>query len=176
MSDTTTAGISRRELLEAAGTAAAALAAASLAGTAGASTPSPELVPFKATVVIPTAQIKEAVIPFSPPIGSAIITGTGQADLLGQVTYVDHHTARLGLDGMLKSLEGEGAMTAANGDALFFTWRGVLHPQLGLAETFVITGGSGRFCGASGSGTLTTIRDEKQGTFTWDGMIQLPKT
>jgi hypothetical protein len=176
MTEKATTGMSRRHLLEAAGTAAAAIAAVGLAGAAEASPPAPESMPFKGTVVIPVAQIKEGVIPFSPPLATAIITGTGQADLLGQVTYVDHHTLRLGVDGMPKSLEGEGAMTAANGDALFFTWRGLFNAATGRAEdVFFITGGTGQFCGATGSGALTTVRDDKQGTFTWDGMIQLPK-
>jgi hypothetical protein len=72
-------------------------------------------------------------------------------------------------------------MTAPNGDALFLTFGGVIRygasPGVNTAEiVFTITGGSGRFQGASGTGTFKDVVDTNKGTFTRtvEGAVVLP--
>jgi hypothetical protein len=166
MSDTTSAGMSRRKLLEAAGTAAAAVAAAGLAGSAAAATPQP--MPFKA---IFTVGFQSLTIPLDLPIVTQLVTGAGQSDLLGKFTVAARRTVQLGLNGEpLGSGANPGVFTADNGDALF--WTTDQRPG-----GFVITGGKGRFCGAVGSGNVTGTPNPATGeiTIAWDGMIQVPK-
>jgi hypothetical protein len=171
MSDAISAGMSRRQLLEAAGTAAAVVAAASLAAPAQAATP--ETSPFKLTVTWrPQAGLT---IPFDPPVRYDLLTGEGQADLLGNFTLVAHRRLQLGLDGkVLWGGTDAGVVSGANGDALFYA-----HNLLAgaPAPVFLITGGKGRFCGASGSGTVTTVAGPNAGESisTWEGTIQVLK-
>src|SRR5437016_1865372 len=163
MSDTTSAGMSRRQLLEVAGTAAAAaaVAAVGLAGPAEAA----DLVAFKATMVSPLTQDSIVTIPVSPPVISAHITGPGQSPLLGAFTYIDHHRSHVGVDGVPKyTADALAVMTAANGDALFVKYSGFVHttatPGILMGEdAFIITGGTGKFLGATGSGTQTRLFD-----------------
>jgi hypothetical protein len=155
-----------------------------LSGHARAQQPPADLVPLKATMVAPLAQVQILTIPVDPPLLSAQISGSGEAPLLGAITYVEHHYTHAGVDGIPKSSTlGVGAMTAANGDALFFSWSGLLRttatPGVYMSEdSFVITGGRGRFLGATGSGVLTRLFDpvdKKQVTFSWEGMVSRPK-
>jgi hypothetical protein len=52
-------------------------------------------------------------------------------------------------------------LTASNGDQLVATYAGTAQPQatglLALSGTFTFTGGTGRFAGAKGSGTLEGV-------------------
>jgi len=169
MSDTTSASMSRRQLLEAAGTAAAAVAAAGLAAPAQAATP--ETLPFKATF---TVKFQTTMIPVHPPIISQGVTGAGQSDLLGPVTVAAYRRLQLDPDGNLWYGGADpGVFTAANGDAVFWVTKGMP----GVTGRFFINGGKGRFCGATGSGTVTQVDDPAKGetTFTWDGTISIPK-
>jgi hypothetical protein len=179
MSDTTSAGISRRQLLEVAGTAAVA-AAASLSSPGAAQVKAADFVPFKATA---QGAIGDALqIPLSPPILSQHLSLAGDAPLLGKITHVEFHIAHIGADGAFKTVtDGTGVMTGANGDALFLSWSGFVRPTAtgGIMGdgAFIITGGQGRFVGASGNGTLITNPDlvKKEVTFTWDGIVSAPK-
>src|SRR2546422_389960 len=118
MSDTANTAISRRYLLEAAGTAAAAVTALGLTGAAAATSPNP--VPFQVALKGPLPDI--VTIPLEPPMLSGRPALSGQSALLGQVAYVDAHETRVGLDGNPLLGHGTGVATSANGDALFFTW------------------------------------------------------
>jgi hypothetical protein len=173
--DTTETGVSRRHLLEAAGVAA--VAAVGLAGPAAGAPPEPK--PFKASV---KGKITSGlVIPLSPPISSAHLVMKGDVPGLGAVDYVEEHTGNVGVDGQPKTVtNARGAMTSASGDALFFTWSGFVRISATGEITgdgiFIITGGQGRFCGASGSGTVLTHPNLATGdvAFEWDGMIVAP--
>jgi hypothetical protein len=74
-------------------------------------------------------------------------------------------------------------MTAANGDRLYATYSGTVDPLAGVegdvisgVTHFTITGGTGRFAGASGSGDMSfegTLHFASPMTITWwlDGRI-----
>jgi hypothetical protein len=176
MNETTHGALSRRQLLEAAGTAAAAVAATSLAGSAEAAPPPQGQVPFKATLTgAPTSSL---ILPLSPPLGHFNVSTTGQADLLGPVTYVDHHVLHFGADGQtpLYDTDGVGVMTAANGDALFFTYIGLFLPAY-IEEAFTIVGGKGAFLGATGSGTIRRSFDPATNKLTdvFEGTVSAPQ-
>lgn len=171
MSDTTSTLVHRRQLLEMAGTAAAALAAAGLAGSAEAQVPAAELMPFKATL---TNRFQSTPIPLSPRMVSQTVSGTGQSDLLGEFTVVAHRTVQMGVDGQFLWSSAEGVFTAANGDTLYWKSNGIA----GQPAAFIITGGQGRFCGAAGSGAIPRIVVDPatgEATLTWNGKLSVPK-
>jgi hypothetical protein len=146
---------------------------------------STNLVPFKATMA---GEFRGLLIPLNPPIVSEQLTSTGQADLLGQVTSTDHYLAHLGVDGKLASItDGIAVLTAPNGDALFITYSGLPHPpaagQFAQQElAFTVTGGQGRFTGATGGGVIRDAIFMMQGTpptftitRTFEGVVTAPK-
>lgn len=81
------------------------------------------------------------------------INPSGVFDPNGPTAY--RFTSGTGLDGLV--------FVAANGDQLFATYAGTLQPQPGgphaVKGHFVITGGTGRFAGATGGGTLQGTED-----------------
>jgi hypothetical protein len=93
------------------------------------------------------------VTPIDPPIASVLIEATGNATKLGRFTvevpHVVDQAARVG--------SGSYIFTAANGDTLTASFTGVatlVAPGvLSTTETAAITGGTGRFAGATGSFT-----------------------
>jgi len=160
------------------GLALAALALVGLAAPVGAQQAPQDLVPFTATLTGPVPTI--VTLPLEPPMLTANLPLTGQTNLMGQVSYIDQHSARMGVDGVIKSGNGVAVITAANGDALFITWSGLFHPTAtGVTgdQAFIVIGGRGRFLGATGSGALTENIDFVKNaiTFTWDGMVSRPK-
>jgi hypothetical protein len=178
MSDTTSVGISRRQLLEAAGTTAAALTTLGVGGAAAATAPNP--VPLQISVKGPIPDI--VAVPLEPTLLSGRPSLSGQSALLGQVAYIDDHEGRVGIDGNPVFANGRGVLTGANGDALFVTWVQLFGPPTatGAVEgtgAFVVTGGKGNYCGAGGSGSLRILFDPaaKQVTFTYEGMVATPK-
>jgi hypothetical protein len=154
-----------------------------LAVPAGAQQAPLDLVPFKATLVAPLAQHQLVVIPLSPEIHSVTVTGKGQADLLGEFAYVDHHFGHPGVDGQpLAITDGIGVLSAASGDALFVTYSMVARPSATqgvrpFEGAFTVAGGKGKFLGATGSGVSTIVLDtvKMEYTQTWAGMISRPK-
>jgi hypothetical protein len=156
-----------------------------LGPTAAVAQQSTNLVPFKATMA---GEFRGLLIPLNPPIVSEQLTTTGQADLLGQVTSTEHYLAHLSVDGKLVSAtDGIAVLAATNGDALFITYSGLasgnpVGGENGRQElAFAVTGGRGRFSGATGGGV---IRDAifMQGTppkFTitrsFEGVVTAPK-
>jgi hypothetical protein len=158
----------------------AALALLGLAVPVGAQAPQDQ-VPFKVTGAGPTESF---MIPVGPPILSwKDSIPTGDAPLLGQFTYVDHTIVHLGVDGKpVSCTDGIGAFTAANGDGIFLSFSGLIHPSpkpgLLLSEgIYTVTGGQGRFAGASGSGVVTMEIDPVKNMVvaSWDGTISGPK-
>lgn len=104
--------------------------------------------------------------------------GSGQATHLGLFTTYSLSVVNL-LDG---SGAGSGTWVAANGDTLVVTGSGQFtltdDPDVALiVETATITGGTGRFTGASGSFTverlLDTVTGASSGSF--EGTIVIPK-
>jgi hypothetical protein len=90
------------------------------------------------------------VTPINPPIASVLIEATGNATHLGHFTLVVPHT----VNQATRVGAGTYVFTAANGDTLTADFTGqatLLAPGvLSTSETATITGGTGRFAGASG--------------------------
>jgi hypothetical protein len=128
-------------------------------------------VPFKGTL-----SGTVTVTPITPPILSNLIGGTGDATHLGRFTveipHLVNQATRVGT--------GTYVFTAANGDTLTaaFTGQGtVVAPGvLSSADVAVITGGTGRFSGATGTfaavRTFVVATGAITGTFT--GTITSP--
>lgn len=81
-------------------------------------------------------------------------------------------------DGLLPGT-GSVTLTAANGDELRFDYVGRLDPATGRGTgTFTLTGGTGRFAGATGSGSFAALLDLTGGfgdvpmTVTIDGAVR----
>ncbi len=109
---------------------------------------------------------------------------TGTATHLGRTTCATWHCTPLGD----QITGGTGTLTAANGDQVFVTYSGTAPFNLATAVPgvtaipmggpFTIVGGTGRFAGASGSGTMNaTVLFEGlnvqywPGTWSWTGTI-----
>jgi hypothetical protein len=101
----------------------------------------------------------------------------GQLAHLGEVTTVFEHCSRMNVDmatGAVTFDYGDGQMTvvAANGDELYGTYAdgsGELMADGNVAwrDTFTLTGGTGRFEGASGSGRDTGTTHSVTGWTVW---------
>jgi len=146
-----------------------------------AESPTQSLIPFKASAVVTTDSI---MIPMTPPIvPTRVAYSSGQSDLLGPFTGIAHQITRLNADGTRLSItEGVGVWTAANGDSIFLSYSGMYPPsstpdQILFQKAVAITGGTGRFAGASGSGAINGVVDvvKKQITMTFEGKITPPK-
>jgi len=165
-----------------------ALAVLALARPGLAQQPSRDLVSFKITV---SGKAEGAfLIPTDPPVitGHMTIKGTAEpADLLGgEVTLIDTHQFRLGVDGSAnRSTNGIGVFTGPSGDALFVNWDAVGRPTgtpnvlQGIAG-FTITNGRGKFVGVTGSGVFNSVvKVIDPATFeitqVWEGLIAMPK-
>lgn len=119
-----------------------ALAVATSVGPAAAA----DLVPFKGSL-----EATATVTPLEPPVASVVIDGSGIATQLGRYTlhfpHLVNQATRVGT--------GTYTFTAANGDTLTADVTGqatlVAPGVLSVAETATITGGTGRFAGATGS-------------------------
>jgi hypothetical protein len=146
--------------------------------TAGANAISPaiagEVVPFKGRLE------GASTITFDPPPSpffSVLLEGTGHATLLGRFTVEAPHR----VNSATGSAIGSFTFTASNGDRLTADFTGASTPTatpgvFAIVETANITGGTGRFAGATGSfiversvdlGTLLT-------TGSFEGMISSP--
>ncbi len=112
----------------------------------------------------------------NPPFISVQQTTTGNATQLGEFTY----TAMDTVDTRTRTGTGTFVFTAANGDTVNGTISGkaTFTPPniLTIEETAIITGGTGRFAGATGSFTLTrlnnTVTHVTTGSF--EGTISSP--
>jgi hypothetical protein len=116
------------------------------------------------------------VTPLDPPLASVLITATGNATQLGSFTlrvpHLVNQATRIG--------HGSYVFTAANGDVLTADFTGqatLIEPGvLSTHETAVVTGGTGRFAGATGSfiadRTFYVATGETVGSFA--GSISVP--
>jgi hypothetical protein len=106
------------------------------------------------------------------------VTGTGHATHLGK--YTSHYRECL-VPATGAVTDGSFTLTAANGDMVFGTYSGQVFPTghpnvLTYEDPGVITGGTGRFAGASGiadqSGVANLATGEYRGTIT--GSVSSP--
>lgn len=113
----------------------------------------------------------------NPPIMHVTASGSGQATQLGQFT-VSYE-----VDVNLETVAGTGSaqFVAANGDSIFAAGTGQATETgtpgvFNIVEEYTITGGTGRFAGASGSITLDRQVDTNTGATsgTISGNIVLP--
>lgn len=104
-------------------------------------------------------------------------SGSGQIAHLGRATVVFEHCSRMEMDMSTGAVrfeyeDGEITMMAANGDELRGTYTdgtGELMPDGNVAwrDTFTLTGGTGRFAGASGTGQDTGTTHSVTGWTLW---------
>ena len=106
-----------------------------------------ERVPFRGTWEGSTV----SAVPVGPNVVLVVSSGEGRVTHLGRFTMTSPHLTFLDTF----ALEGEQIFTAANGDVLTATFTGQLAPNaegnLEGALEAIITGGTGRFAGATGS-------------------------
>lgn len=145
-----------RAAISAASLMLAALAAIWLAGPAAADMQ----VPFKGRL--------EAVVtrsPISPTLVSVVLDGGGNASHLGRFTFTAPHVVNL----VTRLATGTYQFTAANGDMVFADFVGQATPTatpgvISIVEVATITGGTGRFAGATGGFTVKRLYDTVNGT------------
>jgi len=148
--------------------ALAALAALGLAGPVAAG----EQVPFKGSL-----EGDVTVTPLTPPYVQVDVDATGNATHLGQFSLDIPHVVNRADRTAIGSYE----FTAANGDTVFAEFTGLATPTavpgvLYIEETATITGGTGRFAGATGSFTVERLYDTIAGTTigSFEGTISSP--
>jgi hypothetical protein len=130
----------------------ALLAVLGLAGPVAAG----EQVPFKGSF---EGVVTVTVTPGSPPIASANVNATGVATHLGQFTLAIPHTV-IFTPTFPRHSSGFYNFVAANGDTLSASFTGLVNPIPGgfaTVESANITGGTGRFAGATGDFTVERI-------------------
>jgi hypothetical protein len=158
----------KRHSFAATGLALAALAVLGLTGPAAAG----DQVPFKGSLdgVV-------TITPLPPPFVSVLVNATGNATQLGQFTLAIPHT----VNRANRTATGSYQFVAANGDTLTASFSGQATPTatpgvLYIEETATVTGGTGRFAGASGSflsaRLFNTITGRTSGSF--QGTISSP--
>ena len=128
--------------------------------------------PFKGTL-----QAVETLNFTNPPIMTSTASGWGNATHLGQ------YTLSWEVEVNLETITGTGTghFVAANGDSLYTVGTGQATPTdepdvFRVIENMIITGGTGRFAGASGNFTTDRIVDLTTGitSGTINGNIVLP--
>ena len=117
------------------------------------------------------------ITPLAPPFVSVLVEATGKATHLGKFTLDIPHVVNAANGTAIGSYE----FTAANGDTLTADFTGTATPTakpgvLAIVETATITGGTGRFAGATGSFTtkrlFNTVTGRTSGSF--NGTISSP--
>lgn len=109
--------------------------------------------PFKADFTL-----QASFVPASPGIFLGSTSGAGHASHLGRVTATSTEVLDFTASpGRLTVRDGRLVMVAANGDELHWSYGGGgplpdANGNTPITGTFVITGGTGRFAGASGGG------------------------
>ena len=147
-----------------------ALAVVAVLGLVGPATAA-EQVPFKGSLIgLDTGT------PTVPPFASVTVEAMGNAAHLGRFTY----TALLTVNTATGMGSGTFLFTAANGDTVYGTATGqaTFTPPnvLAIAENATITGGTGRFAGATGSFTIARLKNTVTSATiaTFEGTISSP--
>ena len=104
------------------------------------------------------------ITPLSPPLLSVTIDAAGTASHLGRFTVNVPHV----VNAQTRIAVGSYVFTAANGDTLRATFTGqatltATPGVLAIAEEATITGGTGRFAGASGTFTTQRVFNQMTG-------------
>jgi hypothetical protein len=149
----------------------AALGASVPGANAAAAGHGDQVVPFKGRL-----EGTVTVSPLTPPFALVTIVAIGTATELGRFTLVVPHTVNFAT----ATGVGTFTFTSANGDTLAADFTGqadVSAPVFSIVEHATITGGTGRFAGATGSFTAHRLYDPVAGTTTGsiDGDIALPR-
>ncbi len=117
------------------------------------------------------------ITPLEAPFAFVLIEGTGNATQLGHFTVEIAHIVNFATATAVGTFE----FTAANGDALTAVFTGQAGPSenpdiVSIVETASITGGTGRFAGATGSFTVERLFDPVGLTTTgsFEGTISSP--
>ena len=139
----------------AAGLALATLVVLGLSGPVAAG----EKVPFKGRF-----EGDVTITPLVPPFVSVLVEATGKATHLGKFTLDIPHVVNRAKGTAVGTYE----FTTANGDTLTADFTGKATPTakpgvLAIVETATITGGTGRFAGATGSFTTKRLFDTAAG-------------
>ena len=115
--------------------------------------------------------------PLTPPLVSLLTEGTGNATHLGRFTAEIAHIVNTAI----RTVTGSYEFTAADGDTLVADVTGQFGPTaeprvLLSVETATITGGTGRFAGATGSFTIERLLnlDTFVTTVSFEGTISSP--
>lgn len=150
----------------------ALIAAAALALTLAGPVAAGDQVPFRGSLA-GTATIT----PLGGPMVAVEIDATGTATYLGKFTLEAPHT----VNQATLTAVGTYTLTAANGDTLTAdlagTARMVEPPNvIAITETATVTGGTGRFAGATGSIQVERVFNRATGVTTgsFDGWISTP--
>ena len=101
----------------------------------------------------------------SPTVDAVVISAAGNVAHLGQCTITSEHL----VDRPTRTAAGTYEITAANGDTISAEFIGHATPTatpgvLSIVEVATITGGTGRFAGATGSFTVERLYDAIAGT------------
>jgi hypothetical protein len=157
-----------KRYISAAGLALAVVAVLGLSGPGAAG----EQVPFKGSL-----EGDVTITPLTPPHLQVDVDATGNATQLGKFTLEIPHVVNVANGTAIGSYE----FTAANGDTLSADFTGQAMPTavpgvLYIEETATITGGTGRFAGATGSFVCERLFDRVAGTTSgsFEGTISSP--
>ena len=116
----------------------------------------------------------QTVTPLTPPLASVETDVTGTATHLGRFTMELPHTVNFAT----RAAQGTCTIVAANGDTLVasFTGQAQIGPIVSIVEQATITGGTGRFAGATGRFTIERLFDPAAGTTagSFEGTISAP--
>ena len=102
--------------------------------------------------------------PVFQPDGCTIINdehGTGTATHLGAITWVSHEVVNI-CSNPPGQVVGQITLTAADGDLLFGEYEALANLDFGAGQVTAngqlqVTGGTGRFAGASGEGVISAV-------------------
>jgi hypothetical protein len=133
-----------------------------------------DMVEFKLVLNSTVNTAATFVVPLDLPRASVKVDFTGEGTHIGKVNGFEHALIQQGPDGKDVSVDTIGVVNGSNGDALFYAFRMLGHSGEG---GFVITGGRGRFKGATGSGIIRAAAGPSPGTLvcTLEGKITAPK-
>lgn len=128
-------------------------------------------VAFKAVVESTVDPAATYTLPSDPRAVSMKLIGEGEGEPLGAFTTVEQCLMTVDTYGEEVALEMKGVLTTPAGDALYYTAKGAV--QGAEPAEFVITGGKGKYAGATGGGDLVATPGEVEGEWTWefDGVV-----